>query len=34
MSKLNTNIKCVSISHCIIWNELDLIIKNSITLVF
>ena len=31
MSKLNTNIKCLSISGCILWNEFDLIIKNSIT---
>ena len=34
MSKLNTKIKCLSISGCILWNEFDLIIKNSITLVF
>ena len=31
MSKLNTKIKCLSISGCILWNEFDLIIKNSIT---
>ena len=31
MNKLNTKTKCLSISSCIIWNEIDLIIKNSIT---
>ena len=31
MSKLNTKIKYLSISGCILWNEFDLIIKNSIT---
>ena len=32
MSKLNdTNNKCLFISGCILWNEFDLIIKNSIT---
>ena len=31
MSKLNTKIKCLSISGCIIWNRFDLIIKYSIT---
>ena len=31
MSKLNTKIKWLSISGCILWNEFDLIIKNSIT---
>ena len=30
MSKLNTKIKCLLISDCILWNEFDLIIKNSI----
>ena len=31
MSKLNKKIKCLSISGCILWNEFDLIINNSIT---
>ena len=31
MSKLNTNITCLSISVGILWNELDLIFKNSVT---
>ena len=31
MSKLNTKITCLSISGFILWNEFDLIIKNSIT---
>ena len=31
MSKLNTKIKCLSISGCILWNELYLISKNSLT---
>ena len=30
-SKLDTKIKCVSVSGCILLNELDLIINNSIT---
>ena len=30
MSKLNTKIKCLSIYGCILWNEFDLIIQNSI----
>ena len=33
MSKLNTKIKCLSISGCILWTEFDLIIKNSITYI-
>ena len=28
MSKLNTNIKCLSISGCILWNEFNFIINN------
>ena len=31
MNKLNTNIKYLSISGCILWNEFDLVITNSIT---
>ena len=31
MSKLNTKIKCLSTYGCILLNEFDLIIKNSIT---
>ena len=31
MSTLNANIKCVYVSGCILWNKLDLIIKNVVT---
>ena len=34
MSKLNTKITCLSISGCIPWNELDLIINNLIIIFF
>ena len=32
--KTNTKIKCLSVSGCILWNELHLIINNSDLIVF